>query len=175
MHPALPRVLVFAFTVAAFGAGPILGQGNIAQEAPVVTVDGVEFATWSEYTLSEVFREGGVRCRTPRVPQSSAESCQSDCGCLSTTIKPIYEPTYIIEVPVVVHIIANTSGTGQISDAVVQSQIDVLNEDFRALPGSLGQNGTDTMIQFHLAQVDPSGNPTTGILANSLNSSTKIL
>ena len=81
MHPALPRVLVFAFTVAAFGAGPILGQGNIAQEAPVVTVDGVEFATWSEYTQSEVFREGGVRCGTPRATQSSAESCQSDCGC----------------------------------------------------------------------------------------------
>ena len=45
MHPALPRVLVFAFTVAAFGAGPILGQGNIAQEAPAVIVGGVEFAT----------------------------------------------------------------------------------------------------------------------------------
>ena len=32
----------------------------------------------------------------------------------------------------------NTSGAGAITDQMVQSQIDVLNEDFLAIPGTNG-------------------------------------
>ncbi|WP_281336960.1 M43 family zinc metalloprotease [Flavobacterium eburneipallidum] len=76
----------------------------------------------------------------------------------------------IITIPVVVHVIYNGQAIGvapNISDAQVLSQITVLNEDFRRLAGTPGFNnnavGTDTQIQFALAQVDPNGNPTNGI------------
>lgn len=76
----------------------------------------------------------------------------------------------VITIPVVVHVIHNGDaiGTGEnITDAQVLSQIDVLNEDFRRLAGSPGFNshpdGADTEIEFCMAVVDPSGNPTNGI------------
>jgi hypothetical protein len=52
----------------------------------------------------------------------------------------------------------------------VQSQIQVLNEDFRALAGTAGAGGVDTRIEFFLATTDPNGNPTTGIMRYTNNS-----
>ncbi len=73
----------------------------------------------------------------------------------------------IITIPVVVHVIHNGDEYGSnenIRDEQVQSQITVLNEDFRKLFGTPGfGNGIDTQIQFALAKVDPNGNPTNGI------------
>lgn len=76
----------------------------------------------------------------------------------------------IITIPVVVHVIhsGETLGTApNITDAQVQSQITVMNNDYRKLSGTPGFNtnpaGADTMIQFALAKVDPNGNPTNGI------------
>lgn len=75
----------------------------------------------------------------------------------------------VIYVPVVVHVLYNNA-TQNISEAQVQSQIDVLNEDFRllnsdALPSShpFRAVATDTEIEFCLAEVDPNGNATNGI------------
>lgn len=68
----------------------------------------------------------------------------------------------IITIPVVVHVVHNGEGVGSgsnISLAQIQSQIDVLNEDFRRL-GSGSNNhpaGADTEIQFALARVNPDG------------------
>ncbi|MGH9382507.1 MAG: choice-of-anchor D domain-containing protein [Thermoanaerobaculia bacterium] len=88
----------------------------------------------------------------------------TDCSQSSTNPTPDYDPGALYEIPVVVHIIMNDSCTsGVISDELVQSQIDILNEDFLALPGTNGGNGTDAQIQFVLASVDPDGNPATGI------------
>ncbi|MGI8892176.1 MAG: fibronectin type III domain-containing protein, partial [Bacteroidia bacterium] len=74
-----------------------------------------------------------------------------------------------ITIPVVVHIIYNTASQN-ISDAQIQSQIDVLNEDFRKLNSdvsmvpSIWQGITaDAQIEFCLAKRDPMGNATTGI------------
>jgi len=76
----------------------------------------------------------------------------------------------IIIIPVVVHVIHSGQSVGvapNITDAQVQSQITVMNNDFRRLSGTPGFNsnpvGADTEIQFVLAKVDPNGNPTTGI------------
>lgn len=70
--------------------------------------------------------------------------------------------------PVVVHIIHNGEPVGSgtnISDAQILSAITALNEDFRRMPGTNGfGNGVDVNIEFCLAQRDPSGNPTTGIV-----------
>lgn len=76
----------------------------------------------------------------------------------------------IITIPVVVHVIYNGEpyGTGtNITDEQVQSQITVMNQDFRKMAGTPGSNtnpvGADTEVQFALAKVDPNGNPTNGI------------
>lgn len=67
-------------------------------------------------------------------------------------------------IPVVVHVVHNGEAVGEganISFAQIQSQIDVLNEDFRRLSGTNGFNdnpdGTDTQISFFLAEVGPDG------------------
>jgi len=151
-------------------AASLLGLGAAQQQSPapplepVITVDGQSFATWQEYTQSHLFKLRGLRCLAR--PDASATELRplSDCTMASTTIKPEYEPGAgtLYQIPVVVHIIQSAT-QGAISDAMVQSQIDVLNEDFRALAGTLGEDGNDAQVEFHLAQVDPNGNPTTGI------------
>ncbi|GAB4296311.1 MAG: hypothetical protein Kow0098_19380 [Ignavibacteriaceae bacterium] len=69
-------------------------------------------------------------------------------------------------IPVVVHVVYNTSAQN-ISESQVQSQIRILNEDYRKLFGTNGWNndpvGADTEIEFVLASTDPDGNPTNGI------------
>lgn len=76
----------------------------------------------------------------------------------------------VITIPVVVHVIHSGQAVGSapnISDAQVQSQITVLNEDFRKMLNTPGYNtnpvGADIEIEFALAQQDPNGNPTNGI------------
>jgi hypothetical protein len=69
----------------------------------------------------------------------------------------------IFQIPVVVHVVHNGEAIGvgpNISEAQVQSQIDVLNEDFRRMEGTNGfnPNGVDTQIEFFLAPTDPDGN-----------------
>ncbi|WP_426274168.1 M43 family zinc metalloprotease [Chryseobacterium sp. S-02] len=76
----------------------------------------------------------------------------------------------IVTIPVVVHVIHSGEpyGTGaNITDEQVQSQITVMNQDYRRMVSTPGYNtsavGADTMIQFALAKVDVNGNPTNGI------------
>ncbi|RZS72600.1 M43 family zinc metalloprotease [Pseudobacter ginsenosidimutans] len=82
-------------------------------------------------------------------------------------------PNNTIIIPVVVHILhyGEPVGTGRnIPDAQVQSQIDVLNEDFRRLnadrvntPAAFAGVAADPNFEFRLACIDPNGNPTNGI------------
>ena len=72
----------------------------------------------------------------------------------------------VVTIPVVFHVVY-ASSTENISDAQIQSQLDVLNADFRRL--NADQDNTwpqaaDTQIEFCLASFDPQGNPSTGIL-----------
>ncbi|MDB4126422.1 zinc metalloprotease [Flavobacteriales bacterium] len=83
----------------------------------------------------------------------------------------------IITIPVVVHVVYYTS-TENISTAQVQSQIDVLNEDFRRLnadaintPSAFQSLAADSEIEFCLASIDPNGNSTTGITRTSTSQS----
>jgi hypothetical protein len=88
----------------------------------------------------------------------------SDCSLDQTVPGPQWLPTTILRIPVVVHVIADaTCANGNIPDAAVTSQIEILNEDFRAIPGSNGEQGVDARVEFFLATVDPQGNPTSGI------------
>ena len=75
----------------------------------------------------------------------------------------------IITIPVVVHVIYKNSQEN-ISAAQIQSQIDVLNEDFRrtnADANNIWSQAADTQIEFKLATIDVNGNPTTGITRKS--------
>ena len=76
----------------------------------------------------------------------------------------------IVTIPVVVHILYNTSAQN-ISDAMVQSQIDVLNRDFAKLntdfsqtPAAFQGAGADMQIRFQLAGHTPTGAVTNGII-----------
>jgi PKD repeat protein len=67
-------------------------------------------------------------------------------------------------IPVVVHVIHN-GGVENISDAQIQSQIDVLNEDYRKIAGTNGDgSGVDTEVEFCLAKLTPDGKCTNGIV-----------
>lgn len=86
------------------------------------------------------------------------------------TMRTTSQSAGIITIPVVVHVIHSGQDIGiapNITDAQVQSQITVMNEDYRKMINTPGFNtnpvGADTQIQFALAQQDPTGNPTNGI------------
>ncbi len=75
----------------------------------------------------------------------------------------------VLSIPVVVHNIFFTSEQ-QLSVELIQSQIDVLNEDFRRMNADTSETrevfadvAGDAGIEFYLAEVDPDGNPTDGI------------
>ena len=75
----------------------------------------------------------------------------------------------VTTIPVVVHVVFNTAAQN-ISDAQIQSQIAVLNRDYRlknsdvpSIPPPFKPLATDARIEFTLAATDPNGNPTNGI------------
>ena len=83
----------------------------------------------------------------------------------------------VITVPVVVHVIWNTPAQN-VPDKIIQSQMEVLNEDFRRenadtfyTPDPFKSVAGDCMIQFCLAVQDPDGNPTSGITRTFTNKS----
>lgn len=88
----------------------------------------------------------------------------ADCSFDASRPDPIYAPTSRYVIPVVVHVIMDSTCTdGAVSDATVMSQIDILNEDFLALAGSPGAAGSNSEIEFVLATTDPDGLPSSGI------------
>ena len=77
--------------------------------------------------------------------------------------------TGIVRIPVVVHVVWNTAAQN-VSDAQIQSQIAVLNADFRRtnadaanVPASFAGVAADARVEFALAVRDPNCGATTGI------------
>ena len=73
-------------------------------------------------------------------------------------------------IPVVFHIVYNNNSQN-IPDSVLHSQIEVLNEDYRRLNENASETrdeflefAGDSNIEFFLANIDPDGNPTNGII-----------
>jgi hypothetical protein len=99
--------------------------------------------------------------------------CLSNQLCASLQVELWYIPRPVITIPVVVHVIHNGENIGvgaNISDAQIQSQIDILNQDFRRLnsdvlfsPAPFRGSSADPLIQFCLAQQKPDGTSTNGI------------
>ncbi len=77
----------------------------------------------------------------------------------------------VVTIPVVFHIVYRTN-TENISAAQIQSQLDVLNLDFRRQnldADNTWAQAADSEIEFCLATVDPNGNATNGITRTPTN------
>lgn len=71
-------------------------------------------------------------------------------------------------IPVVVHVIhrtvdVNVNDTSNISNADIYEQIEILNRAYRGQT-SIHSSENDVQVEFHLAQKDPDGNCSTGII-----------
>ncbi len=133
--------------------------------ASVASAGDINDALFARY-----FNHDHRNCGTPDPRLLPGVDSPSDCSLGRTNPLDDYDPSVgVYRIPVVVHVIQRTDGTGNIPDARVRSQIDILNEDFRAMAGSLGAPGTDAAIEFYLATEDPDGNPTTGITRSTNN------
>lgn len=142
----------------------VASGAEAGQSSSGIVMDGATYDSWKTYFQSDYFRENGKRCgKPPTSPERARAVDPSDCTYSLTNPTSDYDTVDRYEVQVVVHIIEHTNGDGQLSDADVISQLEVLNEDFQALSGTPGAPGYDTGINFVLATQDPQGGPTTGI------------
>lgn len=152
----------FVILVLAIGALSFVTPAFADGEGYVV--DGMRFDSRSQYLNSDYFRDMGRRCGTPSLEDiqlpKGGDLLQSDCTLSSTTVNPAYNPGDTFEIPVVVHVISRTNGVGNISDAQVESQIDILNEDYMAINGTPGAPGTMTGIEFRLEAINRVTNDT---------------
>jgi hypothetical protein len=156
--------------------GPDRERPRVRQtETGTIEAGGEVFASWQAYARSEFFKINGMRCALPPAFERGgadggvAGGGGADCTYDVTDPADVYDPSVVrYRIPVVVHVIRASNGTtGHVSDALVQSQIDVLNEDFLAIADTNGAPGTDVQIEFYLATEDPDGNPTSGITYSS--------
>lgn len=100
-------------------------------------------------------------------------NCLSNSACASLEVELVYTPRPVVTIPVVVHVLhsGESIGTGSnLSSVQIQSQINILNEDFRrnnsnllTTPAAFRGVSDDALIEFCLAQQEESGDPTTGI------------
>ncbi len=88
----------------------------------------------------------------------------SDCSATVTVPRETWTPDQVLRIAVVVHVISDGDCVGgALTDDRIRDQLVVLNEDFRALPGTPGAPGFDSKIEFFLATEDPTGRATNGI------------
>lgn len=85
---------------------------------------------------------------------------------------------HLYTIPVVVHIVYNTPAQN-IPDSVIYDQLRVLNEDYNRMNADTVNMRSDfnpvagnPKIEFMLAQIDPLGNPTTGITRTQTSTAT---
>lgn len=116
-------------------------------------------------TISTSFAQ--QRCGTTEYVQSMA---QVSPGVNNSTYARDTVNNEILTVPVVIHVLYNHASEN-ISQAQILSQLKALNEDFRRMnadafntPTAFRNEAADSRIMFCLAQLDPRGRTTTGII-----------
>ncbi len=81
----------------------------------------------------------------------------------------------VIVIPTVFHVIHDGDAIGSnenISSLYLNAQLEQLNDDFRRLNSNSDNTwsqAADTEIEFCLAQIDPNGNPTPGIIRHNIS------
>jgi len=150
---------------------PLLGFATLAHaDRPRWMTDGTVhvgsqvFATAHDYVTSDAFRARGGRCGSEAPERTDVASliAPGDCATNVTVINPDYNDDRVLVIQVVFHVIKRADGVGDISPALLQSQIDVLNEDFNAIMNTPGSAGSNTKLKFVLARYTPAGAPTVG-------------
>jgi hypothetical protein len=154
-------------------AGPPKPTVSRHYEGTKVIVGDQTYNTWRAYAeamkRAHPGRKCGIRPDSLLMDGGIAGGIaggQGDCARNFTNPADEYDPsaTPIMEIPVVFHVIRTDDGQlGHIPIAQVTRQMEILNEDFRAIAGTNGGGGLDARIQFKLATSDPNGNITNGI------------
>jgi hypothetical protein len=139
-----------------------------------VIADGHYHDSVIEWQRSDQFQTGGYRCASEEgldLEMLRMLADPNDCTFNNTTIDPEYEAATGItyRIPTVIHVIMTTGGTGNLPQPLVESQIDVLNEDFQAIVGTNGENGYNTKFEFVLVDEEPDGTPSTGVYYHTNN------
>jgi Pregnancy-associated plasma protein-A len=140
-----------------------LAEGFSTDQSGALIVGQQSFSSMAEYIQSDFFRETGKRCGARRVEVRYDEKlakAMADCTDSLTKIQNEYWPSVVYTVPVWWHVIYDSSGIGNISDATINAQMEVLNEDYRAKAGTMGSQGYDIKIQFELMGIDRTMNDT---------------
>ena len=121
---------------------------------------GIGFAADSLTAGSLACGTSSTPAPTLRFPLQLFGAGLDDCAAGSNTPSSAYDPSQgLMTVPIVLHIVMDDDCVdGAISDEQVQVQLDILNQDYLALPGSPGSAGVDTQIRFELAGVTRSCN-----------------
>ena len=103
------------------------------------------------------------------IPEYAEARAASENQAQRAAMSPVIGRMGCTRIPVVVHVVYKTAPQN-ISVVQIQSQIDVLNADFRqknadlaTVPAPFAPATADARIEFKLATTDPAGNPTTGI------------
>jgi hypothetical protein len=147
-------------------AATVAGLSANAQENFIPKTKRCSSAEVFQQMLKEDLQFGINQAEIERFTERYVASVQS-----SKTQAVIYT------IPVVVHVVYKTSSQN-ISDAQINSQIDVLNKDFQKLnsdvtkvPSVWTSLVADCQIRFCLATKNPSGGNTTGIIRKSTTKS----
>ncbi|MCE3259317.1 MAG: domain containing protein [Bacteroidetes bacterium] len=122
------------------------------------------------FCISSAFSQTNPEpCLFDHYTKKNAHAVNSSEFKISEAVKqsPLYKKAIasaVKTIPVVVHVI-HIGGSENISDAQINSQITVLNQDYRKMTGTNGfGNGVDTEVEFCLAKKDPNGKCTNGII-----------
>ncbi len=152
----MKKVLLMALTALMF-AGSVMGQQR-------------KYHKQGAYQGMQAI--GKRACGTPVLPDSYEIWMQDQIKDFKKN-NPSGKVHTVFNIPVVFHVIHNGTNVGvgyNISVAQIQSQIAVLNEDYRKLnvdtaltPSVFKPTAADCEINFCLAQTDPNGAFTTGI------------
>ena len=142
-------------------AGSLLGQVQDFRVLPEgrVFADGQVWASLSDWHASDTFlSRANFRCGTHPAFDSVPLRLGGDCSSASNDPSNPYTPggSGVHTIKLIFHVICAEGGaditqaTGYLSPAVVQSQVDVLNDDFA---GNGGSSAADTKIQFTLSGI----------------------
>jgi len=159
--------LLFVSTAALFAKGILKQAGKITRETPTATVERCSVLDHEAYLQSQN-------------PNRAAEVQAYEATIQNWITNQANNPTTqaVITIPVVVHVVYNTTAEN-ITDNQVLSQIQVLNEDYSltnpdasSIPSAFNSVKANCEIQYCMATVDPSGNPTNGIRRVSTSTTT---
>jgi hypothetical protein len=144
--------LSFAACAEASDNDPIvLGEGTAAPEGPTTTLTGFHRGCGTD-DLSPAEIDAVEAQIAPALDALRAERGLDTLGGKHNGIgvHPAVIPTYV-------HIIRNAAGAGDVSDAVVQAQMDVLNNAFAGLTHP---DAHVTSFKFELVEIDRTNNNT---------------